>query len=50
VLVSGASVSTGNPPPTINLVFDKPFVVSIIDSSGAILFLGQIDDPTATGG
>jgi hypothetical protein len=23
--------------------------VSIVDSSGAILFLGQIDDPTASG-
>ncbi len=33
----------------ITLKFDQPFVVSIVDSSGAILFLGQIDDPTASG-
>jgi serpin B len=50
VLVGGAAVATENPPPTINLVFDKPFMVSIVDATGAVLFLGQIDDPTATGG
>jgi len=49
VLVATAGVSSPNPPPTINLVFDKPFLVSIVDATGAILFLGQINDPTATG-
>jgi serpin B len=34
----------------VTLTFDHPFVVAIVDSSGAIVFLGQIDDPTAAGG
>jgi serpin B len=36
--------------PSVAVTIDHPFVVSIVDASGAILFLGQIDDPTATGG
>jgi serpin B len=32
----------------VNLVVDHPFVVSIIDvPTGAILFVGHIEDPTA---
>jgi serpin B len=47
IMATGAAdVDSGTP---ITLTFDHPFVVSIVDSSGAILFLGQIDDPTATG-
>jgi serine protease inhibitor len=37
-------------PTIVNLTFDRPFMVSLVDSSGAILLLGQVDDPTATGG
>jgi len=48
VVMAGAGIA-GPTPPTITLTFDHPFIVSIVDSSGAILFLGQIDDPTASG-
>jgi serpin B len=48
VMATGAAAPEDAAPPII-LTFDQPFVVSIVDSSGAILFLGQIDDPTASG-
>jgi serpin B len=48
VIVSEAALSMSNPPPPIVVVLDHPFLISIVDSSGAILFLGQIDDPTAS--
>ncbi len=32
------------------MTLDHPFLVAIVDTSGAVLFLGQIDDPTAAGG
>jgi serpin B len=41
-----ASVAAENP---IVATFDHPFLVSIVDQSGAILFLGQLNDPTDTG-
>jgi serpin B len=47
IMQTGAAETDAGTP--ITLTFDKPFVVSIVDSSGAILFLGQIDDPTASG-
>jgi serpin B len=46
VLVAGTSAAT-TPPPSVT--FDHPFLVSIVDSSGAIVFLGQIGDPTDAG-
>jgi len=41
---------TAAPVTQATVSFDQPFLVSIVDSSGAILFLGQIDDPTNAGG
>lgn len=32
----------------VTVTVDRPFLVSIVDSSGAILFLGHIEDPTQT--
>jgi serpin B len=47
VIVALDSVAMGGPNETV--VVDHPFLVSIVDASGAILFLGQIDDPTDSG-
>jgi serpin B len=44
VLTGGAEMT-----PTV-VTIDHPFLVSIVDSSGAIVFLGQIGDPTDAGG
>jgi serpin B len=33
----------------VSMVVNRPFLVSIVDATGAILFLGHIDDPTVTG-
>jgi serpin B len=32
------------------MTLNHPFLVAIVDTSGAVLFLGQIDDPTDAGG
>jgi serpin B len=45
VLVSGTSVAVQS----VSVTIDRPFFVSIVDASGAILFLGQVDDPTSGG-
>jgi serpin B len=45
VLVAGAGIET----PSVTVTINQPFLVSIVDSSGAIVFLGQIDDPTNAG-
>jgi serpin B len=42
-------LGSAEPQKQVTISFDKPFVAAIVDSSGAILFLAQIDDPTATG-
>jgi serpin B len=42
-------VGTAAPTKTVDLTFDHPFLVAIVDASGAIVFLGQIGDPTAAG-
>ena len=40
----------GAPVPTASIVFNRPFVISILDvPTGAVLFLGQITDPTDPG-
>jgi serine protease inhibitor len=39
----------GAPPTIITVTFDQPFLLSIVDGSGAIVFLGQVNDPTDTG-
>jgi serpin B len=45
VIVGGLSAVTQ----PVVVAINQPFLVSIVDSSGAIVFLGQIDDPTNTG-
>jgi len=47
VIVAGASVAEPSPIP---VVLDRPFVMAIIDvPTGALLFLGHIEDPTDAG-
>jgi serpin B len=47
VIVSGSS---SVPPPPVPLVLDRPFVMAIVDGpTGAILFLGHVEDPTDAG-
>lgn len=49
VIVAGSAAAV--PPPTpVLMVVDRPYVVSIVDvPTGAVLFLGHIEDPTQTG-
>ena len=38
-------------PPPVAVVLDRPFVMAIVDvPTGALLFLGHIEDPTDAGG
>ena len=47
VIMDGASISEPTPIP---VVLDRPFVMAIVDApTGALLFLGHIEDPTDTG-
>jgi serpin B len=49
VIVSGASAVT-TPPPSVTMTVNKPYLVSIVDvPTGAVLFLGHIEDPSDTG-
>lgn len=50
VIVAGTAVGMTNPPTPVPMVVSRPFLVSIVDvPTGALLFLGHIEDPTATG-
>lgn len=42
VIASG----TAEPSQPVTMTVDRPYLLSIIDSSGAVLFLGHIEDPT----
>ena len=42
--LTSSTVSEG-----VAMVVNRPFVLAIVDSTGAILFLGHIEDPTDTG-
>jgi serpin B len=45
VIMAGETAIPADPVP---MVVNKPFVVAIVDEpTGALLFLGHIDDPTA---
>jgi serpin B len=44
VILSGGAPQTPTP-----VTLDKPFVMAIVDGSGAILFLGHVEDPSASG-
>jgi serpin B len=47
VIVAGTSVEGPGPVP---MVVNRPFVMAIVDvPTGALLFLGHIEDPTAPG-
>ena len=45
----GTTLSASPPEPTAAMVVNRPYLVAIVDQSGAILFLGHIDDPTQAG-
>jgi serpin B len=47
VIMAGSSAAQQ----TVPVKVDKPFVMAIVDGpTGAVLFLGHVEDPTATGG
>jgi serpin B len=49
-VIVGSSASGVGPSP-VPMIVDRPFLVSIVDQpTGAVLFLGHIEDPTDTGG
>ena len=43
---TGAMFATGAPPPSTELIIDRPFLFWIATYSGAPLFLGTVTDPT----
>ncbi|MGD0674374.1 MAG: serpin family protein [Polyangiaceae bacterium] len=48
VLVDTAAISL--PPDPTTMVVNRPYLIALVDQpTGAILFLGHVDDPTATG-
>ena len=51
VIVEASGASSGGPPPTpVPMVVNRPFLTAIVDvPTGAILFLGHIEDPTNVG-
>ncbi len=49
-VILGSTGSDGPGPTPVTVTVDKPFVISIVDATtGAVLFLGHIEDPTDTG-
>ena len=50
VIVQATGASSGGPPPTpVPMVVNRPFLTAIVDvPTGAILFLGHIEDPSAS--
>lgn len=48
VIVGGANGSVSAPPPQpVPMIVNRPYLLSIVDATGAVLFLGHIADPTA---
>jgi serpin B len=48
---SGAGGGFGPPPTPVPMIVDRPFLVTIVDQpTGAVLFLGHVEDPTDAGG
>ncbi len=51
VLDGSSSSSSSTPPPPVPMNVNRPFLISIVDQpTGAVLFLGRVEDPTAVGG
>ncbi len=51
VIVGSSSSSATGQPLTISMVVNRPLLVAVVDvPTGAILFLGHIEDPTDAGG
>jgi serpin B len=51
VVVAGADGVASQPPQPIPMVVNRPYLMAIVDvPTGAILFLGHIEDPTQSGG
>lgn len=50
-VIVGTSSAPAQPPPTVTMTVDRPYLVAIVDvPSGALLFVGHIADPTDVGG
>jgi serpin B len=50
VIVDETAGVAGPPPTPIPVIVNRPYVISIVDvPTGAVLFVGHIVDPTATG-
>jgi serpin B len=49
-VIVNRTTSGGLPEQTVTMTVDRPFVVAIVDQTGAVLFLGHIEDPTEAGG
>ena len=50
IVVGNAAIAEPPPPPPIPMIVNRPYVVSIVDATtGAVLFLGHITDPTSSG-
>jgi serpin B len=50
VIIGGASSSASGPSP-VTMIVNRPFLFSIVDQpTGAVLFLGHVEDPTDAGG
>jgi serpin B len=50
VVVAGDISIAVEPPPTIPMIVNRPYLVEIVDvATGAVLMLGHVEDPTATG-
>jgi serpin B len=45
-----ASASSSGAPVTVPLAVNRPFLFSIVDATGAVLFVGHVQDPTGPGG
>ncbi len=45
----GGTSAEVNPPTPIPMIVNRPYVVAIVDTTGAVLFLGHIVDPTDPG-
>ncbi len=50
-VILDADASVALPPPVVaTMVVNRPFLVAVVDATGAVLLLGHIDDPTDAGG